>query len=51
MTGTQMDIPFTIQDYHAGYDSHIKCLQDFDEATKEFGMLKGICARISEDGQ
>ena len=44
------DIPFTIQDYRARYDSHLKCLQDFDEATKEFSVLKGICARISEDG-
>ena len=51
MTGTRTDIPFTIQDYRAGYDSHLKCLQDFDEATKEFSVLKGICARISEDGR
>ena len=40
-----------IQDYCARYDSHLKCLQDFDKATKEFGVLKGICARISEDGR
>jgi len=51
MPGTRMDIPFTVQDYHAGYDLHLKCLQEFDEATKEFGVLKGICARIAEDGQ
>ena len=50
MTGTQMDIPFTVQNYHSGYDSHLKCLQEFDEVTKEFGVLKGICARIAEDG-
>ncbi|KIM57107.1 hypothetical protein SCLCIDRAFT_131091, partial [Scleroderma citrinum Foug A] len=49
MTGMQMDIPFTIQDYCGRYNSHLKCLQDFDEATKEFGVLKGICARISKD--
>ncbi|KIM57679.1 hypothetical protein SCLCIDRAFT_129882, partial [Scleroderma citrinum Foug A] len=51
MTGTQMDISFTVQDYHSGYDSHLKCLQEFDEAMKEFGVLKGICVRIAEDGQ
>ena len=51
MTGTQMDIPFTVQDYRSGYDSHLKCLQEFDEAMKEFGVLKGICARIAEDGR
>ncbi|KIM60699.1 hypothetical protein SCLCIDRAFT_44377, partial [Scleroderma citrinum Foug A] len=39
MTGMWTDIPFTIQDYRAGYDSHLKCLQDFDKATKEFGVL------------
>jgi len=51
MTGTWTDIPFTVQDYRARYDSHLKCLQEFDEATKEFGVLKGICARIAEDGR
>ena len=40
-----------VHDYHGVYDSHLKCLQDFDEATKEFGVLKGICAKIYEDGQ
>jgi len=39
------DIPFTVQDYRAGYDLHLKCLQEFDE------VLKGICARIAEDGR
>jgi len=51
MTGTQTDVAFTVHDYHVGYDSHFKCLQDFDEATKEYGVLKCICARIYEDGQ
>ncbi|KIM68371.1 hypothetical protein SCLCIDRAFT_20295 [Scleroderma citrinum Foug A] len=51
MTGTHMDVPFTVQDYCGRYDSHLKCLQDFDEVTKEFGVLKGICAKIYEDGR
>ena len=50
MTGTRTDIPFTINDYHARYDCHLQCLQDFDKATKEFSMLKGICAKVYEDG-
>lgn len=50
-TGTRTDIPFTVNDYRAGYDCHLQCLQDFDEATKEFGVLKGICAKIYEDGR
>ncbi|KIM66098.1 hypothetical protein SCLCIDRAFT_111670, partial [Scleroderma citrinum Foug A] len=51
MTGTRLDIFFTVHDYCGRYESHLKCLQDFDEATKEYGMLKGICARIYEDRQ
>ena len=50
MSGMWMDIAFTVHDYHRIYDSHLKCLQDFDEATKEFGILKGICAKIYKDG-
>ena len=50
-TGTHLDIFFTVHDYHGGYESHLKCLQDFDKAMKEYGMLKGICMRIYEDGQ
>ncbi|KIM62578.1 hypothetical protein SCLCIDRAFT_1175667, partial [Scleroderma citrinum Foug A] len=49
-TGMWMDIAFMVHDYRGVYDSHLKCLQDFDEATKEFGVLKGICAKIYEDG-
>ncbi|KIM66112.1 hypothetical protein SCLCIDRAFT_71152, partial [Scleroderma citrinum Foug A] len=30
-TGTHMDIPFTVHDYRVGYESHLKCLQDFDK--------------------
>ncbi|KIM63104.1 hypothetical protein SCLCIDRAFT_118117, partial [Scleroderma citrinum Foug A] len=40
MTGMQMDILFMAQDYFSGYDSHLKCLQEFDEAMKEFGVLR-----------
>jgi len=47
--GTRSDIAFT-DDYHGIYESHLKCLQEFDEAMKEYGVLKGICARIYEDG-
>ncbi|KIM65439.1 hypothetical protein SCLCIDRAFT_112751, partial [Scleroderma citrinum Foug A] len=51
MTGTCLDIFFTVHDYCSRYESHLKCLQDFNEATKEYGVLKGICARIYEDRQ
>ena len=46
-----MDTAFTVHDYCTAYESHLKCLQDFDKAMKEYGMLKGICARIYEDGR
>ena len=50
MTGMRLVIFFTVHDYCSRYESHLKCLQDFDKAMKEYGMLKGICARIYEDG-
>ncbi|KIM51901.1 hypothetical protein SCLCIDRAFT_33076 [Scleroderma citrinum Foug A] len=50
MTGTWMDIPFMVQDYRSRYDLHLKCLQEFDEVTKEFRVLKAICVRIAKDG-
>ena len=37
MTGTCSDIFFTVHDYCGRYESHLKCLQDFDKATKEYG--------------
>ncbi|KIM58475.1 hypothetical protein SCLCIDRAFT_42837, partial [Scleroderma citrinum Foug A] len=37
-TGMCTDIPFTVHDYRGRYESHLKCLQDFDKATKEFGV-------------
>jgi len=51
MTGMHTDTPFTVNDYHTGYDCHLQCLQDFNKAMKEFGVLKGICAKIYEDRQ
>ena len=50
MTGTRMNVPFTIQEYRGTYKSHLKCLQDFDQATKQYGVLKGICTKLWEDG-
>ncbi|KAI5987797.1 hypothetical protein EDC04DRAFT_2588976 [Pisolithus marmoratus] len=43
MTGTWMDIAFTIQEYHNIFESHLNCLWAFEEATKEVGVLPGIC--------
>ncbi|KAI6117947.1 hypothetical protein F5141DRAFT_994084, partial [Pisolithus sp. B1] len=39
MTGMQMDIPFTIQEYCGTYKSHLKCLQAFKDATKTYNVL------------
>ena len=47
---THTDVPFTVHDYHGRYEFHLKCLQDFNKAMKEFGVLKGICAQIYKDG-
>ncbi|KAI6028230.1 hypothetical protein EDC04DRAFT_2572981 [Pisolithus marmoratus] len=50
VTGTQTDIPFTIQEYHGAYKSHLKCLHVFKDATKQYNALPGICARLYEVG-
>ncbi|KAI5997562.1 hypothetical protein EDD15DRAFT_2410951 [Pisolithus albus] len=50
-TGTRTDIPFTIQEYRATYDSHLKCLQAFAEATKTYDVLPSICRRLYEVGR
>ncbi|KAI6026016.1 hypothetical protein EDC04DRAFT_2899695 [Pisolithus marmoratus] len=42
------DIAFTIQEYHNVFESHLNCLWAFDEATKEVGVLPGICNRMYE---
>ncbi|KAI5987997.1 hypothetical protein EDC04DRAFT_2497584, partial [Pisolithus marmoratus] len=47
-TGTQTDITFTIQEYCNIFKSHLNCLQAFKEATKEVGVLPGICNRMYE---
>ncbi|KAI6102422.1 hypothetical protein EDD16DRAFT_1479414, partial [Pisolithus croceorrhizus] len=48
MTGTQMDIPFTIQEYCGAYESHLKCLQAFEDATKTYNILPAICSKLYE---
>ncbi|KAI6166686.1 hypothetical protein EDD17DRAFT_1855258 [Pisolithus thermaeus] len=48
--GIQVDIPFTIQEYRGTYDSHLKCLQAFEEATKTHNVLPAICMRLYEVG-
>ena len=48
VTGTQMDISFTVQDYCSIYDSHVKCLQEFDKATKEYGQCFKVWLQTNE---
>ncbi|KAI5999518.1 hypothetical protein EDD15DRAFT_2362759 [Pisolithus albus] len=50
-TGTRMDIAFTIQEYRGMFESHLSCLQEFEEAMKEFGVLPGICKKLYEAGR
>ncbi|KAI6104048.1 hypothetical protein EDD16DRAFT_1714408 [Pisolithus croceorrhizus] len=48
--GMQMDIPFTIQEYCAAYELHLKCLQAFEDVTKTYNVLPGICSKLYEVG-
>ncbi|KAI6039364.1 hypothetical protein EDC04DRAFT_2603227 [Pisolithus marmoratus] len=50
VTGMQMDIAFTIQENHGVFKSHLNCLHEFEEATKEFEVLPGICKKMYEVG-
>ncbi|KAI5987433.1 hypothetical protein EDD15DRAFT_2372133 [Pisolithus albus] len=50
-TGKRGDIPFTTQEYRPVYEAYLKCLQDFDYATKDVGVLWAICTRIYEAGR
>ncbi|KAI6038725.1 hypothetical protein EDC04DRAFT_3018590 [Pisolithus marmoratus] len=47
-TGKQGNISFTTQEYHSVYEAYLKCLEDFDNATKEVCVLLAICTRIYE---
>ncbi|KIK15164.1 hypothetical protein PISMIDRAFT_40394, partial [Pisolithus microcarpus 441] len=47
-TSTQMDITFTIQEYRNVFESHLNCLREFEDATKEFRVLPGICKKMYE---
>ncbi|KAI6017371.1 hypothetical protein BKA83DRAFT_114438 [Pisolithus microcarpus] len=49
-TGKRGDISFTAQEYRSVYEAYLKCLQDFDDATKDVGVLRAICSRIYEAG-
>ncbi|KAI6026904.1 hypothetical protein BKA83DRAFT_109251 [Pisolithus microcarpus] len=50
-TGTRMDVAFTIQEYRGMFESHLNCLREFEEATKQYGVLSGICNKIYEAGR
>ncbi|KAI6009325.1 hypothetical protein PISMIDRAFT_120265 [Pisolithus microcarpus 441] len=42
MTGTWMDIPFTIQEYCNAYKSHLKCLHAFEDAMKAYNVASHL---------
>ncbi|KAI5984414.1 hypothetical protein EDD15DRAFT_2201272 [Pisolithus albus] len=48
-TGTRMDIPFTIQEYRGVFESHLNCLREFEEATKQYGVLPVTFVRPSPE--
>ncbi|KAI5986585.1 hypothetical protein EDC04DRAFT_2581754 [Pisolithus marmoratus] len=50
VTGTQTDIPFTIQEYHGVYESHLKCLCACEDAMKLYNALPSICTRLYDVG-
>ena len=50
-TGVKIDIPFTAANYRPVFDAHLKCLHEFQEATKKHRLLDKICTKLYNVGQ
>ena len=49
-TGIKTDVAFTAADYRTVFDSHLRCLRDFQEATKKYELLDKICTKLYNIG-
>ena len=50
-TGIKTDIAFTAVDYRTVFDAHLKCLRNFQEATKKHKLLDKICTKLYNVGR
>ncbi|KIM88272.1 hypothetical protein PILCRDRAFT_62582, partial [Piloderma croceum F 1598] len=50
-TGIKTDIAFTAVDYRTVFDAHLKCLRNFQEATKKHELLDKICTKLYNVGR
>ncbi|KAJ7604631.1 hypothetical protein FB45DRAFT_880313 [Roridomyces roridus] len=50
-SGTRTDIPFTANEYREVYHRHVAALQEFDEVTKEYGILNTILQNLHDSGR
>ena len=50
-TGINADIAFTVVHYRTVFDTHLRCLRDFREATKKHELLDKICTKLYNVGR
>ena len=50
-SGIKVDIPFSAAEYRSVYQSHLKCLVDFDAHTKKHDILAKMCAKMYNVGR
>ena len=48
--GIKTDITFTAVDYRTVFAAHLKCLHNFQEATKKHELLDKICVKLYNVG-
>jgi hypothetical protein len=50
-TGIKTDVMFTTMEYRTMFDAHLKCLRNFQEATKKYELLDKICTKLYNVGR
>ncbi|KAJ7080851.1 hypothetical protein C8R44DRAFT_895243 [Mycena epipterygia] len=51
LTGIRMDVPFTANEYHRVYESHLTALEQFETHTEKYQILDKILTRIHDFGR
>ncbi|OBZ72971.1 hypothetical protein A0H81_07163 [Grifola frondosa] len=49
--GTRSDVTFSVETYREVFEHHLAALRNFDEASRELGILTKIRTRIADDGR
>lgn len=49
--GVRTEVAFTAVDYRSIFDTHLKCLHNFQDATKKHSLLEKICTKLYNVGR